>query len=206
MALQTGNLELRTNCKVAAITTDDKSVARGVQYFDPNGVLQEQRARVVILSAFVFEHVRLLLLSKSDDKGFKKGLANSSGLVGKCFFGHGDMRVYGLFDDFIINGFIGSGAAAMRIDDFNGNNFDHTGLGFIRGGTVGCSGDGAPVSRMDIVPPGMPTWEKNSKSISCATTHAPSTFTWLQKPCRDATIASISIPGGAIVGACRCRG
>ena len=74
VALQTGNLELRTNCKVANITTDDKGIATGVKYFDPNGVLQEQRARVVILSAFVFEHVRLLLLSKGDGKRFKKGL------------------------------------------------------------------------------------------------------------------------------------
>src|SRR5262249_33850907 len=69
----------------------------------------------------------------------------------------------GLFDNFIINGFIGSGAAAMRIDDFNGNNFDHTGLGFIRGGTVGCSGDGTPVSRMDIVPPDVRSWGKEYK-------------------------------------------
>ena len=51
----------------------------------------------------------------------------------------------------------------MRIDDFNGNNFDHTGLGFIRGGTVGCSGDGAPVSRMDIVPPDVRSWGKEYK-------------------------------------------
>ena len=51
----------------------------------------------------------------------------------------------------------------MRIDDFNGNNFDHTGLGFIRGGTVGCSGDGAPLSRMDIIPPDVPSWGKEYK-------------------------------------------
>src|SRR5215813_11568038 len=94
VALQTGNLDLRTNCKVANITTDDRGLVTGVKYFDPSGVLQEQRARVVILSAFVFEHVRLLLLSKCNSKRFKNGLANSSGLVGKCFFGHGDMRVY----------------------------------------------------------------------------------------------------------------
>ena len=41
----------------------------------------------------------------------------------------------------------------MRIDDFNGNNFDHTGLGFIRGGTIGTSGDGTPVTRIDVLPP-----------------------------------------------------
>ena len=69
----------------------------------------------------------------------------------------------GLFDNFIVNGFIGPGSAAMRIDDFNGNNFDHTGLGFIRGGTIGTSGDGTPITRMDVVPPDIPTWGKAYK-------------------------------------------
>ena len=163
VALETGNLELKTNCKVSCVTTDDKGRATGVKYFDPDGQLREQRARVVILAAFVFDNVRLLLLSKTDRGSFRNGLANSSGLVGKCFFGHGDLRVYGLFDDAIINAFIGPGSAAMRIDDFNGNNFDHAGLGFIRGGTMGTSGDGAPISRMDVVPPGMRSWGREYK-------------------------------------------
>jgi len=90
VALQTGNLDLRTGCKVAAITTDDGGQVTGIKYFDPNDVLHVQRARVVILSAFVFEHVRLLLLSKGGGKRFKNGLANSSGLVGKSYSGLGD--------------------------------------------------------------------------------------------------------------------
>jgi len=163
VALETGNLELRTNCKVFCITTDDRGQATGVKYFDPDGRVREQRARVVILTAFVFDNVRLLLLSKSNGRRFRSGLANSSGLVGKCFFGHGDLRVHGLFDDTIINAFIGPGSAAIRIDDFNGNNFDHAGLGFIRGGTMGTSGDGAPISRMDVVPPGMRSWGREYK-------------------------------------------
>jgi gluconate 2-dehydrogenase alpha chain len=51
----------------------------------------------------------------------------------------------------------------MRVDDFNGDNFDHTGLGFIRGGTIGTSGEGTPVSRMDVVPPDVPRWGKEYK-------------------------------------------
>jgi gluconate 2-dehydrogenase alpha chain len=117
----------------------------------------------VILSAFVFEHARLLLLSKTDGKRFARGLANSSGYVGRNLLAHGDVRAMGAFDDFIINGFIGPGSAAMRIDDFNGNNFDHTGLGFIRGGTIGTSGEGTPVTRVDVLPPGVPTWGKAFK-------------------------------------------
>jgi gluconate 2-dehydrogenase alpha chain len=163
VAVETGNFDLRTNSKVFRINVDDAGRATGVSYFDPDGRAQEQRARVVILGAFVFENVRLLLLSKTDAPRFAKGLANSSGLVGRYILAHGDVRAYALFDDFIINGFIGPGSAAMRIDDFNGNNFDHTGLGFIRGATIGTSGEGTPVSRMDVVPPGVRRWGKEYK-------------------------------------------
>jgi gluconate 2-dehydrogenase alpha chain len=154
VAVATGNFDLRTHCKVFRIDSDAAGRAAGVSYFDPEGRVRKQRARAVILSAFVFENVRLLLLSR---------LANGSGLVGKYIMAHGDVRAMGLFDDFIINGFIGPGSAAMRIDDFNGNNFDHGGLGFIRGGTIGTSGEGTPVTRMDVVPPGVRNWGKEYK-------------------------------------------
>ena len=163
VALETGNFDLKTNSKVFCIDSDHNGNATAVRYFDPAGREQRQRARVVILSAFVFEHARLLLLSRTDSKRFSRGLANTSGYVGRNILAHGDVRAMGAFDDFIINGFIGPGSAAMRIDDFNGNNFDHTGLGFIRGGTIGTSGDGTPVTRVDVLPPDVPAWGKAFK-------------------------------------------
>jgi gluconate 2-dehydrogenase alpha chain len=163
VALETGNFDLKTNSKVFRIDSDHSGNATAVRYFDAAGREQRQRARVVILSAFVFEHARLLLLSRTDSKRFSRGLGNTSGYVGCNILAHGDVRAMGAFDDFIINGFIGPGSAAMRIDDFNGNNFDHTGLGFIRGGTIGTSGDGTPVTRVDVLPPGVPAWGKAFK-------------------------------------------
>jgi gluconate 2-dehydrogenase alpha chain len=163
VAVGTGNFDLRTHCKVCRVSIGDSGEVTGVTYFDADGQVHEQRARVVILCAFVFENTRLLLLSKTDTGPFAKGLANSSGLVGRYILAHGDMRACAVFDDFIINGFIGPGSAAMRIDDFNGNNFDHAGLGFIRGGTIGTSGEGTPVGRIDVVPPGMRNWGKEYK-------------------------------------------
>ena len=165
VAVKTGNFELKTNAKVCRINSDASGQVTGVNYFDADGREHEQRARVVILSAFIFEHARLLLLSKTDSGKFAKGLANSSGYVGRNILAHGDVRAMGAFDDFIINGYIGPGSAAMRIDDFNGNNFDHTGLGFIRGGTIGTSGDGTPVTRVDVLPPDVPTWGKEFKEF-----------------------------------------
>jgi len=163
VAVETGNFDLRTNCKVFRVNSDSVGRVTGVSYFDPDGQVREQRARVVILCAFMFEHVRLLLLSKTDTGRFAKGLANTSGYVGRNILAHGDVRAMGLFGAFIINGFIGPGSAAMRIDDFNGNNFDHAGLGFIRGGTIGTSGDGTPVTRIDVLPPGVRSWGQEFK-------------------------------------------
>ena len=37
------------------------------------------------------------------------------------------------------------------VDDFNGNNFDQTGLGFIRGARIGSSVDETAVQRYDVV-------------------------------------------------------
>ena len=40
------------------------------------------------------------------------------------------------FDDKLTNRFIGAGALGMIVDDCNGDNFDHAGLGFIGGGYI----------------------------------------------------------------------
>lgn len=163
VALATGNLDLRTRCSVLRINVDQTGHAQGVTYMNSEGLVAEQEAKVVILGGFVFENSRLLLCSKTEHGPRKKGLGNSKGLVGKYILGHGDVRIYGLFDGTLINGFIGPGSAATRIDDFNGNNFDHSGLGFIRGGTMGTSGSGTPVERVDVVPPDVARWGREYK-------------------------------------------
>ncbi len=42
------------------------------------------------------------------------------------------------FEDKILNPFVGAGALAMIINDFNGDNFDHSGLGFIGAAMSAC--------------------------------------------------------------------
>jgi gluconate 2-dehydrogenase alpha chain len=157
VALETGNLDLRTHCKVFQVNVNDAGRVTGVSYFDADGNVVEQEASVVILGGYLYEHTRLLLLSKTASGMFKGGLANTSGMVGKYIMAHGDFNVRGLFDDSIMNGFIGPNGGT-RIDDFYGNNFDHTGLGFIRGGPIGTGGGGTPLERYDNIPPGWPRW------------------------------------------------
>ena len=50
IALNTGNCELRTECMVKEILTDERGRARGVAYFDARGHLQEQLSDIVVVS------------------------------------------------------------------------------------------------------------------------------------------------------------
>ena len=81
VALATGNCELRTECMVNQIVTDDRGRARSVLYVDPHGKRQEQPADIVIVSACAIESARLLLNSKS--RLFPQGLGNRYDQVGR---------------------------------------------------------------------------------------------------------------------------
>ena len=85
LALRLG-VELRTRCRVREITVDADGRARGVLYYDDAGVIQEQRAPLVIIAANGVGTPRLLLNSKS--RQFPDGLANRAGMVGKCLMFH----------------------------------------------------------------------------------------------------------------------
>lgn len=92
----TGNLEVRDHCHVARILHDDKGLASGVEYFDKDGNLQMQKAKIVCLAGNSIESPRLLLNSAS--AMFPDGLANSSGQVGRNYMRHTTGSVYGVFD------------------------------------------------------------------------------------------------------------
>jgi gluconate 2-dehydrogenase alpha chain len=62
------------------------------------------------------------------------------------------------FDDKIINPFIGAGALATVIDDFNGDNFDHAGKGFIGGAYIAGMVTGGRPIEMIYTPQGTPAW------------------------------------------------
>src|SRR5260370_2930249 len=65
-ALKTGKLEMRSNAVAARILVDDRSLARGVQYFDRNTEAQlEVLANVVGVGQSCVDSTRLLLTSQS---------------------------------------------------------------------------------------------------------------------------------------------
>ncbi|EPX83555.1 GMC family oxidoreductase [Salipiger mucosus] len=92
----TGNLEVREKAHVARILHDESGKVTGVEYFDTDGNLQMQRARVVCVAGNSFESPRLLLNSASSM--FPDGLANSSGMVGRNYMRHLTGSVYGIFE------------------------------------------------------------------------------------------------------------
>lgn len=158
VALQTGKVRLETGCKVVRVNLDAKGQARSVSYHDRDEKPREQRARLVILAGYVFENSRLLLVSRTERGPHRRGLGNQGDQVGRCLMAHNDLIVMGLFEDRLLNGFIGPLTAGQRIDDLYGNHFDHGDLGFIRGAGIGAAAGGTPIDKFPFVPPGVPRW------------------------------------------------
>lgn len=95
-ALRRG-VQLKTYSRVREILVDKSGKASGAIYYDKNGDLQIQKARVVVMAANGVGTSRILLNSKSGL--FPEGLANSTGLVGKNLMHHPCGMVVGLFEE-----------------------------------------------------------------------------------------------------------
>lgn len=88
--------EVRPDSMAARIEHDRSGRVNGVLYFRRGGrELFRQRARSVVVAGYAVETPRLLLNSAS--ALFPHGLANSSGLVGKCFMVHSGHQVFAKF-------------------------------------------------------------------------------------------------------------
>jgi len=95
-AQATGHMELRPSSHVARIEHDAHGKVNAVLYYDANGKLQRQKARVVAVAGNSIETPRLLLASASDR--YPQGLANSSDQVGRNYMRHTTGSVYAVFD------------------------------------------------------------------------------------------------------------
>src|SRR3981081_4424569 len=87
----TGNFKLITGAMCYRVNSDDSGRVTGVAYYGPDGADSTIEAELVILTPFVYDNTRLLLVSKT--ARFPNGLANSSGHVGKHFMAHIRARV-----------------------------------------------------------------------------------------------------------------
>lgn len=141
--------------------TADKKMATGVTFIDADGEEWEQPADIVVLSAYQFDNVRLMLLS-GIGKPYNRD--TGEGVVGRNYAYQTISGASIFLKDQQLNPFAGAGALAQAIDDFNGDNFDHTNYDFI-GGAVALihSTNGRPIGLSSGVPPGTPSWGSDWK-------------------------------------------
>jgi gluconate 2-dehydrogenase alpha chain len=154
--MRKSNFEARTECEVLKINLDGSGKrATGVTYVDTSGEEWEQPGDLVICCAFSLFNVRMLLLSGI---GKPYDPATNEGVVGRNYSYQTNSSVQMFFDNKTFNPFIASGSLGQSADDFNGDNFDHAGLGFIGGAGMNCvPTNGRPIQTRPV-PPGTPNW------------------------------------------------
>ena len=155
--LNRSNYELRTNCQVLRINLDStRTKATGVTYADASGTEYEQPANLVLITAFPLNNVRMLLLSGI---GKPYDPRTGEGVVGRNYTYQttGGPTVF-MDEDINVNPFMASGANGTMIDEFSGDNFDHSQLGFIGGQYVGAIMTGGRPIEFHPTPPGTPKW------------------------------------------------
>jgi choline dehydrogenase-like flavoprotein len=132
--------------------------ASGVLFIH-QGETYRQKAKLVILSAYVVETPRLLLNSATPQ--FPDGLANSSGWVGKAFMTHSSNDVYAKFDQ-EIRLYKGTPVLATTQDFYNSD----PSRGFLRGYTIHAQGS-RPVGMATGISKSQegPVWGEKLRSV-----------------------------------------
>lgn len=136
----------------------------GVTYVDmKTGEEYEQPAGLVILSSFVMGNTHMMLYSGI---GQPYDPRTGRGLVGKNYCYQFEAPAIAFFKDKELSPYMGAPGDRMVFDDFNGENFDHSGLGFFGGGyIVGGSGSAPPLGGRDV-PEGTPSWGSEWKKAT----------------------------------------
>ncbi|MDD1503304.1 GMC family oxidoreductase [Lysinibacillus sp. CNPSo 3705] len=161
-ALKTGNFDLRYNSNVVEILKKGNKVT-GVRYIDTiSGEEFIQPANAVVLTSYVFNNAKLLMVSNI---GERYDPATGRGTLGRNYCYQILPGAAGFFDE-QYNAFMGAGALGMSLDDYNGDNFDHSDLDFIHGGNIALTQTGARPIGSNPTPPDTPTWGSEFKKQS----------------------------------------
>jgi len=156
------NFTLRTHSDVLHVNKHrDGTRASGVTYVDAQGQLREQPAEIVILCGYQLSNTRLMMLSGI---GEIYNPSTGEGQVGRnyCYQVMSGIDVF--YDDAFTNQYAGAGALGMVVDDYNGDNFDHSGLGFIGGAYIASWTTNARPIENQPVPEGTPGWGSEWKA------------------------------------------
>jgi gluconate 2-dehydrogenase alpha chain len=161
------NFTARTESEVTKINLDSAGKrATGVTFVDTSNEEWEQPAEIVLVCAYALFNVRLMLLSGI---GKPYDAQTGQGVVGRNYAYQTTSSVSLILKDKILNPFIATGANGMMIDDYNGDNFDHSGLGFVGGGYMGAGQtNGRPIATRPV-PAGTPLWGAQWKKATAET-------------------------------------
>jgi len=147
------NISIRSGASVRRVIHGDGGSgkrARGVTYIDEQGEEVFQPADLVFLASWTLNNTRLLLLSGI---GEPYDPQSGTGTVGRNLTHQVAIGAATAFFEKPLNRFMGSGAAGVCVSDFDGDLFDHSGLPFLRGGTLlGMSMGYRPIANFGIVP------------------------------------------------------
>ncbi|CAI6075911.1 GMC family oxidoreductase [Cohnella sp. JJ-181] len=164
VALKTGKFEIRTHSNVRRILHKGGK-ATGVMYTDSTtGEELIQPADIVVVTSYVFNNVKLLLMS---GLGKPYDPASGTGVIGRNYaYQVTKGNAAGFFEDKEFNMFAGAGALGVTLDDYNGDNFDHSDLKFIHGAAISLSQTGMRPIANNPVPGGTASWGAEFKANS----------------------------------------
>jgi gluconate 2-dehydrogenase alpha chain len=154
--LRFANFSAQTDSEVTKINLDSSGKrATGVTYVDSSGQEWEQPADIVLLCAFSLFNAQLMLLSGI---GKPYDPETGQGVVGRNYAYQTTSSVSIILKDKVLNPFIATGAHGLMIDDYNGDSFDHSDLGFVGGGYMGAAQPNARPILTRPVPRATPKW------------------------------------------------
>ena len=162
------NVSIRTGAWVRRIAHDapeNKGRARGVIYIDAHGKEVFQPAELIFLASWTLNNTRLFLLSGI---GEAYDPATGRGTVGRNLTHQVTFSAATAFFEKPLNRFMGSGASGMMFSDLDGDLIDHSGLPFLRGGTLNArSARSLPISECGVVPKSVKaTWGSEWKKAA----------------------------------------
>jgi len=160
LAQASGNCEIRAECAVFRVESDDRGRVNEVLYYDPDGNERSQKARAVVLSANGAETPRLLLNSASG--AHPDGLGNSSGFVGRNLMYNSHANARSLFEH-PLNDFKGVQVTRIVHDFYETD----AARGFYGGGGIDARSFAAALPfkyANEGEPPDYPRWGKEYKA------------------------------------------
>ncbi|GKV67181.1 MULTISPECIES: GMC family oxidoreductase [Sporosarcina] len=161
-AKKTGNYDITFHANVVEVLKQgDKTT--GVRYVDTlTGAEYIQPADVVVLTSYMMNNAKLLMVS---DIGEQYNPETGKGTLGKNYCYQIEPGATGFFDE-QMNTFMGAGALGMTIDDFNGDNFDHSNLDFLHGASISFVQSGSRPIGTNPIPSDVPLWGAEFKKAS----------------------------------------